>query len=654
MSKFDEAVSQQLGQSQQAAAAAAQAAAAPPAEPQKLRTAAQGLFLGWADELEAGVRAMVFEDRPYEEIRDEIRQKVTAYQEQNPGEALTMEALGAIAPTAAAFLVPGGQPAAAANVARVTSGIGSLAKRGFAEGAVTAAGQSEADTGMGVALDATTGGVTGAVISPVMGAVGSKVVGKASDVMNWLRTNVGERPSNAAMAELQRLAAGTGKTVDEIVQDIADGKILAENRTLAAAVRAIKSKGAEEAGTAPSTIDTTLRQRARETSERAGEAAESALMPGARSSNVFQSIKASDDALKAAERRGYSDVFGANPEVDTSIAMSLEELAKRFPKLADELNQGYLENNLVPLFTKGDNKALVMNRIPTLEDAEVFYRLMRDEGNARWMAGKGQTAQPLTDAMGIFKQQLDTTYPALAAVRRDAAARLGARDAFDAGRKAFGRDVDELQFEFEALNPEAKEAFRAGVLAAWKNKTRRSPTAVARGADVTRQEGAVLKAVLGENFETMLQKELEIAGESAEAVNRILYGSMTAPQAAAERAVGSGQIGMADILAAYSLDPMAMTAVIGKVLAKKAPGLKPADYEKITEVLLSDDPDFVARMLNDKVSLGDATRVIEGVLATGAEASRRAATVTGSGRASQTVSPGMQGILDIATQGMAP
>lgn len=648
MSEFDKAVGAQLGEGQQ------DVVPGPPAESQRLRTAASGLLMGWADELEAGVRAAVFEDRPYEEIRNEIRQKVSAYQEQNPGEALTMEALGAIAPTAAAFLIPGGQPAAAANVARIGSGAMNLAKRGFAEGVVTGAGQSEADTVLGVTGDAATGGVTGAVISPVVAAGGKVIAGKASDVMNWLRSNVGERPSNAAMAELQRLREGTGDSIDQIVQDIADGKILAENKTLAAAVRAIKSKGAQEAGTAPADIDKTLRQRSRDTAARAGEAVETALMPGASSSNVFKSIAASDEALKAAERRGYRDVFGANPEVTPGVANSLEELARRFPKLADELNQGYRENNLVPLFAPGRSGTLNLQRVPTLEDAEVFYRLMRDEGNARWMAGKGQTAEPLTNAMGIFKGQLDQTYPALAAVRKEAASRLGAKEAFDQGRKAFGRDVDELEFEFEALNPEAKQAFKAGVLAAWKNKTRRSPTATARGADVTRQEGAVLRTVLGENFETMLRKELEIAGESAEAVNRILYGSMTAPQAAAEKAIGSGQIGMADVVSAYSLDPMAMAAVVGKLLQKNAPGLKPRDYQQITEVLLSDDPDFVARMLNDKVSLGDFTRFIEGALATGAEAARRGATITGSGRTSQAVSPGVQGIIDIATQGIAP
>ena len=53
----------------------------PKVESQKLRAAASGLFMGWADELEAGARALLLEDRPYEEIRDEIRSKVKAYQE---------------------------------------------------------------------------------------------------------------------------------------------------------------------------------------------------------------------------------------------------------------------------------------------------------------------------------------------------------------------------------------------------------------------------------------------------------------------------------------------------------------------------------------------------------------------------------------------
>lgn len=611
----------------------AQAPVDPNAPTERIRTALSGLTMGWWDELEAGVRAAILEDRPYEQIRDEIRSNIKAYQEANPAEALGIEAIGAIAPTVAAFLIPGGQPAAAANTARLGGGLMKLAGRGATEGAITGAGTSEAEDLMGVAGDTAGGATVGAVASPLVAKVGGKVAGKAADISNWIRSKVGSRPSDAAVAELQRLAAGTGKSVDEIVQDIADGKILAENKTLAAAVRAIKSKGAQEAGAAPGQIDAALRRRAGETAGRAERAAERAMLPqGASSRNVFNAINQTDEALKAAERQGYRSVFRANPELDAGASDALEKLAQRFPNLRNELGKYYDESKLVPLFKTAPNGEVTLARAPSLEDAEVFYRLMRDEGSARWTAGKGQTAAPLTDASAAFKRMLDIKYPELKAVRSEAAKRLGAADAFKSGRRAFGMDADEVQFVFDEMTPEAQANFRAGVLAAFKNKMRRSPTATGRAADPSRQEGAVLKAVLGDDYQKILQKELEIAGESAEAVNRILYGSMTAPQAAAEKAVGSGQISMSDIMGAFSLDPTAMAAIIGKKLSMSAPSLKPKDYEKITEVLLSENPKFVEDVLNDNVSLGSIQKMLESLLVTGAEAGRRAATVTGAAR----------------------
>ena len=626
----------------------------PKVESQKLRAAASGLFMGWADELEAGVRAAVFEDRPYEEIRDEIRSKVEAYQEANPGESLSFEALGAVAPTALMFLVPGGQAAGATNVSRIAGPAMKLLQRGSIEGGITGAGESKAESVLGVAGDAATGAATGAVVSPIVGKAGNVIVGGGSKVMNWMRQNLGGRPSDAAMAELKRLADSTGKSVDDIVQDIADGKILAENRSLAAAVRAIKSKGPEEAGTAPSVIEETLRARQKETTGAATEAAQSALFPGASTRNVFESIDAMDQSLKAAEKRGYRDVFRANPNVDDGTAQAFEKLAKRFPDLTKELDQFYKENNLVPLFKRNTDGSLEMVRIPSLEDSEIFYRLMRDEGAARWSAGKGKTAEPLTNAAASWKRMLDIKYPDLKQVRADAAQRLSGTEAFKQGRKAFSMDADALQFEFQAMSPEAQDQFRAGVLAAWKNKVRRSPAVQARGADVDRQEGAVLKIVLGDNFESILQKRLEIAGENAEAVNRILYGSMTAPQQAAEKAIGAGQISLAEVSEAISLNPIAIAGVVSKSLKSELPNLKPADYQKIADILVSTDPDVVRKVLNDTMAGGELADLAQRILATGAEGARRAATVTSSGATSQAVSPGVQSLIDMATGGMAP
>lgn len=414
----------------------------PKVESQKLRSMAQGLAMGWYDELEAAVRVLAREGRPYEEIRDEIRGQIKSYQEANPGESLTFEALGAAAPTALMFLVPGGQAAGAANVGRLAGTVRSLAAQGAKEGAITGAGESEADSLLGVAGDTATGSLAGAVISPVVGTGAEKALNLTSRVASALR-QFGGRPSDAAMAEIDRLAKATGKSTDQIIQDIRDGRIVAENQTLAAVVRAIRSKGIEEAGDAPTTIDFGLRGRAEATAERAREASERALFPGANARNVFEVFDEADAALKRAEKRGYQDVFRANQTVDDGTAAAFEKLAQRFPNLTKELDQYYKENNLVPLFKQGEGGALEMVRIPSLQDSEVFYRLMRDEADARWAAGKGQTAEPLSNAVASWKRLLDIKFPELKQVRIDSAQRFSTKKAFNEGRKAFGGNRNE-------------------------------------------------------------------------------------------------------------------------------------------------------------------------------------------------------------------
>ena len=99
---------------------------------QRLRTAAQGLTLGFGDELEAYARAAV-SDRSVDEILSEIRGGIKDYQEAYPYEALAYELGGA----AATMFVPGGAP----------STLGRLALRGAGEGAAYAYGTGEGGVG---------------------------------------------------------------------------------------------------------------------------------------------------------------------------------------------------------------------------------------------------------------------------------------------------------------------------------------------------------------------------------------------------------------------------------------------------------------------------------------------------------------------------
>jgi hypothetical protein len=58
-----------------------------PAPTQRLRSMAQGVTLGGADEIEARLRSAVT-GRPYEEVLAEIRGQMRAYQQQAPLESL--------------------------------------------------------------------------------------------------------------------------------------------------------------------------------------------------------------------------------------------------------------------------------------------------------------------------------------------------------------------------------------------------------------------------------------------------------------------------------------------------------------------------------------------------------------------------------------
>ena len=102
-----------------------------PVERQRVRTALQGLTFGFADEIEAAIRSLGGgEGQTYEAIRDDIRNRLQAYKEQNPTEAITYETMGALAPTAVALLSGVGTVAGAANVARLTGQAGRLARTG--------------------------------------------------------------------------------------------------------------------------------------------------------------------------------------------------------------------------------------------------------------------------------------------------------------------------------------------------------------------------------------------------------------------------------------------------------------------------------------------------------------------------------------------
>jgi hypothetical protein len=94
----------------QAAPAPALAQPLPQAPTQRLRSIAQGVTLGSADEMEARLRASVTGE-DYGKVLSEIQGKMKAYQAQSPMESLGYEALGGVGSAAALTAATGGASA---------------------------------------------------------------------------------------------------------------------------------------------------------------------------------------------------------------------------------------------------------------------------------------------------------------------------------------------------------------------------------------------------------------------------------------------------------------------------------------------------------------------------------------------------------------
>lgn len=580
----------------------------PPVESQFGRTLTQGVTFGFGEEIEAGATAALNtlglrkDDRGYQEIRDELRSKLTDYKRQNPGTALTAELIGGIIPG----LLTGGL-GLAAGAGRAGATIARTAGLGASEGALAGVGYSERE-GLQSLADAPGGALTGAIASTALS-------GFSSGFKKFIGERLPQRSATIVQAELQRLAEGTGKTVDEVIADVTDGKIISENATLMATLRSYQSS-LDEAG---AMIKKRLPERAAETRSAATSSLQRTLAPQIDDPNILRGMQRSDDELRLLEREDYQRAYETVPQVTPEIASTLEDILQRLPAARTEVDNIYsTSRTLVPLFVPDDAGAVRLQRMPTLEDAEVIRRALDEEATKLYRAGSGSLGGNYADASSDLRNMLDSVYPNLDATRARAKLRRDIRDAFSDGRKAMSRNADEVEMEVERLQstPQALQAYRSGVMASLRNQLNRQPGAIERLANPDRQEGIILRTLFpGEPIDDIIAK-LDIAAGSQRASQDILRGSQTAPTNIAAAQIGS-RGSMEQTLRAATGDPIALAQIVGQQLAKAAPDLNEADRVKVVQVLLSEDPNFVRRKLVEQDGLQELTaraRTIAGAM----------------------------------------
>ena len=611
-----------------------QAAATPK---QRVRTMAQGLTLGTADEMEARARSLTT-GRPYEEVLDEIRGQIKSYQEAYPKSSMGYEIGGAAIPTAAAMIAApftgGGSTAAVAPSLARMAGMGAL------EGGAYAFGTGEG--GFGQRAERIPGGIASGAIGGAVGGAATRAAGGAFTALaDSARRLVGRRGSSIVENEIQRLAEQTKRTPDEIADDIVNGRILAENATIRQAVRSLKVSGGE-----PSRILTEgLTQRPTKTREAAMSELRTYLSDVDAPSSL-QAQRRSEDVASAAESAAYRQ-FEGMPAPD-DVVTALQDTLRRVPSASKEVEIALrAQTGEAPFYKILEDGSVEFTRLPTVAEAERVRRAVGNRASALYRESMGGAGEAVSGVEKGLRGSLDVGVPDLASARTQAAAVRQQSDVFKAGRGALVGDVNERLMEFDRLTkPEEIEAYRAGLMAALEARaaTPSRQSMIRNLFDPTMKEGQILRAVFPEDQIDNVLYRLETAKESQEAVGRVLGGSDTAASQVEASRRGLG-LSAGDITGVLSGSPDAIVKLASTISNRFARDLTDAERGRVAQILISEDADLVRNAIQDQSAMAALQRRVEDLAARSTQAARRSSTVGAAAPASEFSGEALRGLL---------
>jgi hypothetical protein len=600
----------------QAAPAPALTQPLPAAPTQRLRSMAQGVTLGAADEMEARLRSSVTGE-DYDKVLAEIRGKMKAYQAQAPLEALGYEALGGVGSAAALTMASGGTaapvtgPRMAASVAPLVKALAGTSALGGIQGGVTGFMTGEGDFAAR-ASRVPSSTMMGASIAPVVQA-GFMGVGKVTDMaLDAARRLAGGRGGKAAEAEIQRLASETGLTTDELVQRIANGEIMAENQTLLAAVRGLYTQGGKASTTIQGALSTRPDTLRREALTDMQQKLVSGLNPnfvGPRpnNENVLRFFRSTNEEAKALENKAYENAWKTGGIIGQDLLGSLKDALQRSPTAIADINAIYTaQTGKKPFFSFDKDGNIVFAKAPTLEDAEVVRRGIQTSIDSAFTSGKGGVGAALKPVENSLRDAIDASSPRLAATRAEASQLRSARDAFQEGRTIFSKSADEVQIMMEdmANNPGAVNAFRAGAMDAIRNQmgSGRAKSMMGVLSSPETKQGAILRTIYpGDELDGILTR-IGTAAQSQAAKNKVLGGSDTAASLMQAERTGS-TITADDVANAVTGSPMAAFRVVSKMVGESNKGLSEQDRQRVAQILVSEDPEIVRKALKDESAM---------------------------------------------------
>lgn len=579
---------------------------AKPVESQRARMAFQGATMGWSDEIEAALRSIIPGNK-YDELLPQIRAEINAYKADQPGAALAWELGGAAAtgPMGLRALI-GKSP----TLARLIMG---SAAGGAIVGGTSAAGMTE-----GGPLDRLLAVPAGAGIGAGLG-VGGALVGKGAEVsinalMDFARRRLGGRGASIVEKEINAIMQQTGLTAEEAAAKVASGEILAENATLRDIVRAYARSG----GDAQATLREALSRRPTALREGAIEQLNKYLAPGM-TGNVRKAVTESDEALKALENAMYESAYKKGAVFTAPLLDAMSAAVKRTRgRAAADLEEAYTaQTGNTPFFKINEKGEVMFDRAPTLRDAEILRRSLRDLQGQAYSSGRGAAGEGYKEAEQALRGQIDVASPAVAGARAQAAERRSAKDMFESGKGVFSQNADQVDIDFGKMmqsgDQNAIRYYRMGAMDAIRarmsggNRT----TMLRKLSDPETKEGQILRHIFpGDQLEQVLGT-LGRATQSAQAAGQVLGGSATAPTMLHSQRIGQAGIGADEIGQAMAGNLFVLPNIARKLINQLAPkNLSEKQRQQVAQLLVSEDPRYVLNALKDQSGMAQLQMLI--------------------------------------------
>lgn len=487
----------------------------------------QGMGASFGDEAEALYRRYLTDDgksRSYENILNEVRADYRRFSEENPGQALTFELAGGVAPTVGAMMLPGGQAGAAPQAGRVGQLVSKyapaltktptrrMATSGAGYGAVSGFGAGEGGVGNRLAE----AGESGAI-----GAVAGPLVGKGGELLYQGGKRLWNRAFTPGMNMYEEKAFA--KVLDKMNQD-------------RITPRQAVTQVAEERGYMPSTkpAGTRPRTQLRDVSPGLTDLAETvANRPGAGRKAIVEDVLKTgrstkgrvSDVIQERVAKG-KNMFNTEMELTDNLrgnADTLYDNAYSFgtvkdPRILDMLNQ--------PEFKEAYRQVLETNKIrkanavakgqdPSKFDMEKIYDIREihpgvyemnlvaapdvktlDQikrgldykirtGRKSTNAAEQDAAHALNEYKNTFLDILDETVPAYKVARQQYRGDLEVLDALDIGRTQFGKMSPEQASAYASkLSPAERDAVRVGYAQQFIDKIGNSKNAINAAEEV--------------------------------------------------------------------------------------------------------------------------------------------------------------------------